>query len=340
MRARVRESLAGLRVGVVGAGEITNTCHLPVLAALGAETAWLIDPDRARLGRTQRAYRVAKGSAPDAFAEFLTRDPVDVVLLACPYGARAAYYQALSGSRCALLIEKPVAKDLDELDAILAARPWSRTGAAFVRRTLWALEALVQAIESQTFGALESIAFAFGNAARFSSGGGFARELALAGGGQLFESAIHFVDAALYAAGADSVRLDRVQMIHRDGFDLDTRARATLERDGRADVRLDLVVTAFEPTDNELVFGFEHAKVRLALFTASPPRVESRDGKALFDLAPAPGTARVETAFQYFAAAWLRFVDDLEHGREGPLHLARTRPTTALIGALYREGLK
>ena len=90
-----------LSVGVVGAGEIARIAHLPVLAAMPeVSLAWIADRD------PERARVLAQGFGARALPlpGDLTRLPeADVVLLALPYGARAAYYEALAGRDSALL---------------------------------------------------------------------------------------------------------------------------------------------------------------------------------------------------------------------------------------------
>ena len=331
--------LAGLKVGIIGAGQVATRGHLPTLRSLGAEVVFLVDLDTAAAQLIARANAIALVLAPK---QFLQAQPnCDALLIACPYGARAPYYQALQGSNIALMIEKPVARTERELDLIASLAPEYAIGAGFVRRTWGVLAQLKALIAARSFGALEHIQINFGSATAIAAGAGFCKSLELAGGGQLFESAIHNIDAVLHITGCDSFHVEHCEMEHEAGFDLQTIARLKLCFAHNADVDLSLLVSCFRHTSNDICLQFEHACLRVSLFDVGAIRVYTRAGIALANLAPLAGQAFVAEPFEAFAQLWTDFIQGWRAKQCNYTHLSSTRMTTRVIEALYaRAGLE
>src|SRR5271169_267777 len=100
-----REDLK-MKIGIVGAGDITRNVHLPVLQGMNdVQIEWLFDKNEARAESLAAAYGVPRIARFDA-NELRS---VDAVLLAIPVDFRRSYLVALSENGLAAFCEKPFA---------------------------------------------------------------------------------------------------------------------------------------------------------------------------------------------------------------------------------------
>jgi predicted dehydrogenase len=181
-----------MRIGLIGCGWIAET-HLASLSALGEQVACVCDPDPVR-----RAW-AADLTGAEAFADWeslLERgEPEAVMVLTPPRLHRAVTVEALERG-LPVYLEKPVARDLDEARAIVAAA--ERTGAVCAIGYQWRAITWVPQVRELFAGrALGLLAVRmFGSTA----GRGWFTDQA-AGGGQVLERASHGIDLLQAIAG-------------------------------------------------------------------------------------------------------------------------------------------
>ncbi len=97
-----------LRLGIIGAGAITQVAHLPVVAKLkGVEVVAICDTDRAKARALADRYRVR-----DAFSdieELLEYDTVDAVAICTPNHLHEPHVTAALAAGAHVLVERPLA---------------------------------------------------------------------------------------------------------------------------------------------------------------------------------------------------------------------------------------
>ena len=109
-----------IRVGIVGCGRMTRNKHLRVISKLpGIECVAVADLDEAARDTVADQYGI-KGRYRD-LQELLDHPDLDAVGLVLPTKVKADVTKAALRSGKALLLEKPVAGNLDQADAILDA---------------------------------------------------------------------------------------------------------------------------------------------------------------------------------------------------------------------------
>src|ERR1700730_14990387 len=97
-----------LRIGIIGAGQIVEDAHLPVLKAIeGTTITWIADIDKARADLLSRMYHVREIEASDISRAIAD---IDVCLIAIPLGVRRDYIERCAESGVALYAEKPFAR--------------------------------------------------------------------------------------------------------------------------------------------------------------------------------------------------------------------------------------
>jgi len=322
---------AALTVGVVGCGGISAKTHLPVLKAMeDVRIAWLADSQPSQAQRLGRSFRLP---AIDLPADLTNLPPADVVLLAIPYGVRAPYYDALAARKeCAVYIEKPFARSRAELAALISRLdPW-RIGGGFQRRALASVWTLREIVESGLFGQLREIRFGFGKVG--STSGGAHPDIRISGGGMLFESAIHGIDALLFITRATAAQVTRAEMVLDGGFDLHTAARMTLSLGSGQTVDCVLTVSCLEPVNNGLEFSFDSASVGVNIFGDGPLSVRPYGRSRTYQLSD-PHRLRPAASYETAYENWRAFLGAYRERRPNWTSASETLLTAEVIEALY-----
>lgn len=323
-------------VGIVGAGGIVFKSHLPLLRAIGADIRWILDADSNRARIAADAYGIPAALGANQLS---STTPVDVVLIACPYGVRAPYYDFFRDQPAALFVEKPIARGADELERICSMRPDYALAAGFLRRSFGITRIVKGIVESQLFGNLRRVRSEFGTATVISSGAGFAKKVALAGGGQLFESAIHNVDAICYAAGIERAQVRECRMEAEGGFDLHTEARLELTDGAGRKIDFELLVTCFRSTQYEIEMEFDRAAMTFSLFKKKLPAVRALGGDRAFQLTNPYTADYPRNIFDVLQVFWTDFLSGLD-ARQANYTSARSSGATAsIMEQLYAVGL-
>ena len=210
-----------LRVGIVGAGWIAAD-HRAVLGNLGHELVAVCDVDR------ERAEQLAQGAAAiyEDWRDLLDGEELDALWVATPPRLHAEPAVAAFERGLPVYLEKPIARTLEDADAIVDA--WQRTRSVCAIGYQWhateALETLRAAVADQPVAALLGI----------SIGPTAARPWFLdrsGGGGNVLERGSHQIDLLRSVAGdVESVQAvaSDVALAQSEGDQGDIEDSATL----------------------------------------------------------------------------------------------------------------
>ena len=323
-----------IRVGVLGCGQITRDVHMPVLSVLpDVEVVWVADMQGERAHDVARAFGVHSWLAPATPKDL---PEADVVLVAIPWGARPPYLDELAVRNVAAYVEKPLARTVSDHKALCAAFGASRLADGLQRRSWGPVVAARSQVDKALFGQLRSVRFEVGGPG-IVVGSRYGADFELAGGGILFETGVHGLDAVLRIVSARSVQVVECNMALDGRFDIDTQARAVLTRFDGSQVEFHVVASYLRTTSNALELQFEHANVSFSLFSWSGFHVKGRLGghwrldtsKPLLPL----------TSFQTFGRHWSRFLDGVREGLANETSAIESFTTTHLIEQLYEGRL-
>ena len=187
-----------LGVCIVGAGGI-GRAHAKTYAALAGRVALsFFDVDPARAAEAARQFGARTF---DRYGDVLAAPEVDVVDLCLPHDAHVRATVAAAQANKHILLEKPIARTLQEADEILAAiaRLRDRT---FMVAECWRFYPVVNAarrlIEQ---GAIGRVGLIQSNSIQRWSPPGWRADEAAMGGGCLLDRGVHFVDMMLNLGG-------------------------------------------------------------------------------------------------------------------------------------------
>lgn len=327
----MEDASGSLSVGVVGAGHISESIHLPVLDTVeDADVAYVADIDECR------AKELA--GAADARPIGIEDDPsvlpgCDVAALTVPVGVRSEYVAEFSRRGTPTFTEKPFATDIDAHRDLLA--DIKTITCNYNRRCYGSVRALRDAIEAGVFGAFTGATVSESYLRGTGIGTDHWRtDIAVSGGGILMEKGCHtlsqfdllFPDRALTVESADlSFR-----------GDVDVVVEATIGV-GESDTTIEYVLTRTRNAETVARFRFENADVwfdhtdpesTLEVHAPESPVAVLRTGDA---------EAWATTEFQSMYLRWRDFLDRVRDDAGDPVETTSLR-TTQLITDIYEAG--
>ncbi|MBI2941062.1 MAG: Gfo/Idh/MocA family oxidoreductase [Chloroflexi bacterium] len=246
-----------IRIGVIGAGSVVATRHLPNLKRCPAvDVAAICRRDAALLDRVGDTFgvplRFTRAEAMLAEAE------LDAVVIASPPGLHAAHVRAALERGRHVFVEKPFVVDPPDGEALvaLAAKRGLALAVGFDRRGHGGYRAARRVIRSGELGAIRHVSWALAAGLmpilRGEPGDraiprmpGTHSDPALAGGGILINVGSHLVDSALWLTGLAARHVSA--HVGHDGLPVEVRAGVVAHLGD--DVTFDLTCEASAPGD-------------------------------------------------------------------------------------------
>jgi predicted dehydrogenase len=325
---------AELSVGIVGAGEITSRIHLPVLTACdGIRIAYVTDKNANAALAVGGSYKLSALAVPANLEDL----PVtDVVLLAVPVSARAAYYELFAQRKTAVLAEKPLAISGADGERLCDMYPDYALVCGFQRRSFATAVVGRRAVAEKWFGPLRGVQVSEGSLTTKTGVDSHFYDQLSAGGGVLMDLGCHSLDLAMYVSGATAAIPVEHRFVFDDDIDREIEARLTLETpDGPCP--LHYFVTWLRPAKNTIDLRFDKCTVSLSCRPAETLEIRSDiDGRHAASLS-AKG-AGAATVYQAFYLEWTAFLDGVR-AREASKFSARScLPTVRAVEVLYAQG--
>jgi predicted dehydrogenase len=246
-----------LKVGIIGAGAIVETNHLPALVTLDDfEVSWIYDKNAERITLASNMYNLTSISYEQL--ESSLRE-IDICLIAIPYGVRKPYIDLCRKFGKAIVVEKPFAfSENEHMEYANGFEPW-KISINFQRRFYNSVILLKNIIKSNIFGSLLSIKFVQGNFT-LKGGAGYLSDATLAGGGVIAESAIHGLDIISFITQSTGVKLKELKSLHKKGIDYDSYFESILEN-SKGEIHVACEISTLRNLRNGLHLQFDNACV-------------------------------------------------------------------------------
>jgi predicted dehydrogenase len=334
-----RDASRTLRVGIIGAGEIVRSIHLPVLRMIPrTEVAWVMDVNEAKARDLAQSFGI-----PGAHASLDRCTDVDAVLLATPVGARDDAWRRAFDAKWNVFCEKPVATTAEEFDWIAdSMRDNDRTlGVGLMRRYYAGTLLLQRLIRDRVFGDPIEIWTAEGGRQTRSGKDTdwYQFDRSLAGGGVLIETGSHLIDQVMFVSGATGYELESYrQRPQGHVMEFDARAEGVLVLPHRGRVPFTAIISRATDVCNGIYVRFSN--VVLALLPGADGAVQLRTIDNAI-IARLDGGAGVTNSYTAFHAEWTEFLQQCRSGDLNDEAIALTRLSVALIADCYeREGTR
>jgi len=191
--------------GIVGAGMVARFHARAIADTAGARLAAICRADASRSDEAAAEFGVPCEVSLEALLE---RPDVDAVCLCTPSGMHAAQTLAAARAGKHVLVEKPIALDLADADAMIAAcrDAGVRLGVALQRRTDPSSRALHDAIRAGELGSmvLGTATVPYFRPQSYYESAAWRGTWSLDGGGALMNQGIHLVDLLLWLMGGEA----------------------------------------------------------------------------------------------------------------------------------------
>jgi len=326
------------RIGIIGAGAIVETNHIPALQSLPAVSiAWIYDKNPRRMELLSKMYGI------NALVESPLEsglEQTDGCLLATPYGTRKPYISECRRLEKALIVEKPFAFSREEhLAHNQGFKPWD-IAVNFQRRYYRSVSMLRNIIQQNLFGRLKAITFMQGNFT-LKGGSGYLSSAELAGGGVIAESASHILDIILSVTAATAIELTSIRSLYKDGLDYDTIFDSELTMEN-SKVAVHCEISTLRNLSNGLYLEFEQTFLtcdlspdgKIFLRQTEKGRVEfSLDQEGLTEGLPGQAT----TISQAFLIFWQQFVKGWQEKNPNLTSAADSLLTSCWMEGIYRK---
>lgn len=329
MATRTHGSAEPYDVGVVGAGKIASSAHLPVLHNIDdVRIKYVADIDGTRARRMGRSYG-AKGIEIDDTAAL---PECDVALLAVPVTAREPYVAEFGRRGTAVFSEKPFALNPEEHRQFLARL--DDVSCNYLRVCFGSTRRAREVVEGGVFGPVERVVCREGGIVGPTglSSSGFGADERLRDRHMLVDRSCHGLSQILYAFPGGELAVEASAMEWQRGFDVDLRADLSLSYGGR-EVPVRFELTRVRPVETTFRIEFEHAAVEFS--TGKPDArlsvtgADGGDSSLAFEPHP-------DAASTFAQAAYLRWMGFLDSLAGGPPEAIGTAPEiTAVMTEMY-----
>lgn len=267
-----------VRLGLVGAGNVVQKMHLPILRSMWqVQVEWVCDQD------VDRARSVAAAAGVPLGVGALDDCPdVDLVLVATPVGARRAVLEKVLPRGWHAFCEKPFASTLADHEWLVAEarRCGVRLGVGLVRRYYDSTSRARRMLETGLLGKVQLILAGEGKrVSRTGRGADWYQASAQAsGGGVLFEHGSHLIDQVFTICGVHDYRIDRCSRQVVGDLEFETSVQGSFRLDEGGEPDFALVVTRLHDVYNGVVVRCKNGEVRIPPEPAGTVEIFGRDG--------------------------------------------------------------
>ena len=333
-----------IHVGLIGAGNISDTHARAAAAIPGVTIAGVYAPTREHAQRLAAAHG---GAASDSLDALLDRRPLDLVIIGSPSGLHAEHGIAAARRGIHVLIEKPIDVTAARADALVAEadRANVRLGVIFQDRLKPDVERARALVAGGRLGRpmLATAQVKWYRTPEYYRGSRWRGTQALDGGGALMNQGVHTVDLLLWLFGPVRRVFGRAATLRHE-IEVEDTAVAVLEFENGALGTLEAATSAFpgyprrlELTGSEGTLVIDGDRLARVDLTGNPG-----SAKALAERPSTPSTpAASSSPIVADASAHQRVIEDFIRAIEtgGPACCDGREGTrsVALIEAIYRS---
>lgn len=328
-----------MRIGIVGAGNISETHARAAQAIPGVEIAAVYGDNREKAARLAGRFGAA---AYDDYERFLSHTPLDIVAIGSPSGCHAEQGIAAARRGLHVLVEKPLDITTQRVDALIdaAGQAGVKLGVFFQDRLRPAVAQIKSLIETGRLGSPVLITghVKWHRPPEYYATSRWRGTWTLDGGGALMNQGIHTVDLMQWLFGPVE-RVYGMTATRLHDIRVEDTAAAVLQFASGAIGTIEAATSAFpgfarrlEVTGTEGTAILEHDRL---------DRVDLRSGERVECAEAGDTTASATTAVVSDASAHQRVLEDfiraIETNGRPACDGAEGRRSVALVQAIYES---
>ena len=318
-----------IEIGIIGAGAISSTLHLPLLSCIeNISIKYIADiqepKELAKVYKTRSIKIDDVSSLPDC----------DIALLATPVGVREKYIREFSKRKIPLFTEKPFAIDLETHKRFIQLS--EKITCNYMKIYYNSTRQIKEIISSGAFGNLTKVSISEGGIVGKTNRGKdtYQADINLSGGGILMETACHTLSQI--SSIFDDISVKEANVVWENDFDVEAKAMFVSEKNS---CNIDYSITMIKPVEIGATFFFDHAKIS---FNHTIPNSElfitgyNTDNRFTLN----KETRYATTANQAYYLKWKSFLDKITNGDVINTEFETSIKTTELITDIYKKGGK
>jgi predicted dehydrogenase len=320
-----------LGVGIIGCGGIgkKRAAHLP-----GARLVACADAQRDCAAALSAATPGAVACAD--WHELLRRDDVSVVVVATTNDVLAEISRAAVQAGKHVLVEKPAARNVAELDPVIAAAQQERrlVRVGFNHRYHPALRKAHELLESGVLGPLMFVRGRYGHGGRLGYDKEWRADPVRSGGGELIDQGVHLIDLARWFLG-DFAEVGGFAHTYFWNMPVDDNAFLLLKTARQQTAFLHVSCTEWKNLFSLEIYGRD-AKLHIEGLGGS----YGVERLAFYKMLPQMGPPET-TVWEYpgadtsWSAEFAEFLEDIRLERAPAAGLADARAALAVVGKIY-----
>ena len=318
-----------MKIGVVGAGRISSSVHLPLLSCIDTVNIEFI---------ADRKYPKVLGNTyntkPVKIDKISSLPDCDIVLLALPVGVKEEYVREFAKRDSYIFTEKPFSVDLKTHEDLLKLS--EKITCNYTRNYYNTTRQIKNIISSGVFGKIQKVSITEGgiNGKTGLPKNSYQNDPTLSGG-FLMDSACHTFSQLDFLF--DNISVQEANIIWEDGFDVETNAVFDVNSD--ASFTIDYMGTQLKNVDPHTTFFFEQNKIQFNhLIPDSVFTISSLNSDKQFILQHE--IAFASTFTQAYYLKWMDFLEKVSSSSKIDTETETSITTTRIINDLIQKGNK
>jgi len=320
-----------LEVGIIGAGAITTTLHLPLLTAIPDIKPKYI-ADIKNPSELARIYKIASFDVKNV----KELPDCDIVLIATPVGVREEYIKEFSNRKIPIFTEKPFATNFDEHTKFLN---YSNSIACNYMK-IWynSSKNFKKIISSNTFGKLKKISIKEGGIIGKTNRGSdtYQSDKKLSGGGVIMESACHTLSVLVDIF--ENISVKKSEIVWEKELDVQAKVEFLVKKD-LDDITMEYLITLIQPIETLTTLFYENCFITFDHSNPDPEfKIHNYDNTKTFEIKNEEKFA--SSSQQAYFLTWRNFIDQIKNDVELNSQKLTSLKTTELISKIYELGDK
>lgn len=326
-----KEKKSKFEVGIIGAGAITVTLHLPLLSAMeNTQPKYIVD--------VSKPVELAKIYKIDAYdSKNLEELPdCDIVLIATPVGVREQYINEFSKRGTPIFTEKPFATTIEEHKKFLGCS--DSIACNYMKIWYNSSKLFENILTSQIFGNLKKISIKEGGIIGKTNRGNdtYQSDKKLSGGGIILESSCHTL--SVLAEIFEDIRVSDSKILWEKELDVDAKVNFVIKENSR-DIPIEYHATLIEPIETRTILFYDNSYIEFNHAVPNPKFIiHNYENKKSFEIKM--DTEYANSAQQAYYLTWKNFIDNLKNSEKLNTEKLTSLKTTKLISDIYKMSEK
>ena len=321
-----------ISIGIIGAGSIVTTMHLPILYTIPeVNVSYIADVEEKRLlSSAFNAKFIKIGNTPIG-----TIPKTDAIFLATPLGARDEYIKAQELGSCSIFTEKPFVANFDHHKQLIGAI--KKIVCNYNRQFFSTIRSLKRIIDSSLLGNLEVVKIAESAMPRGTgkSPNHYQFNKRLSGGGLLIERGCHTLSQIDFLFSNFLIKVTDCKIRTIKGIDVDIDLDLEVVLNNNSSIPINYKLSAGRLFNTASLYSFDKGNINFNHTDACSKLKIYDNCQNMHTIENIERFATTE--IQSFYLSWISFLEKVKGIQKFSPEIDTSIRTTEIIEAAYRK---